>query len=118
MASSLSAGVQLIGADTGRAAWAADSGVTCGRQWASPIVTSDTVVLARPDGAVYGFDASTGTVRWRIPTPSSRAAVSDCTSGGIRVADSEALEASAAVAPDGTLIVASSGAEIFAIRDE
>jgi cell division protein FtsI/penicillin-binding protein 2/outer membrane protein assembly factor BamB len=117
MASSLSAGVQLISEDTGRARWAADSGVTCGRQWASPIVTSDTIVLARPDGAVYGFDAETGTVRWRIPTPSTRAAISNCSSGGIRVADSEALEASAAVAPDGTIVVASIGNEIFAIRD-
>ena len=44
-------------------------------------------------------------------------AVSDCTSGGLRVADSEALEASVAVAPDGTIVVASIGNEIFAIRD-
>ena len=117
MASSLSPGVQLIASDTGRAIWTADSGVTCGRQWASPVVTSDTIVLPRPDGAVYGFDASSGTVRWRIPTPSSRAAISDCTSGGIRVADAEALEASAAVAPDGTIVVASIGNEIFAIRN-
>lgn len=117
VASSLSSGVQLITPDTGRAVWVADSGVSCGRQWASPVVTSDTIVLARPDGAVYGFDAATGSVQWRIPTPSSRATVSDCASDGVRIADSEALEASVAVAPDGTIVVASIGNEIFAIRD-
>jgi outer membrane protein assembly factor BamB len=116
LASSVSSGVQLLAADTGRATWAGDSGITCGRQWASPVVMGDLIILPRPDGAVYGFDAGDGSLRWRMPAPSTATAVSDCTSAdGIRFSDGPALEASAAVAPSGIVIVASTGTEIFAI---
>ena len=120
LASSVSGGPQLIAVDTGQAKWIGVSGVDCERQWASPVVVGDLVVLPRPDGAVYGFDVADGSLRWRmpLPTPDTAGTVIDCTTdGGLRISDGAELQASAAIAPNGLVIVASAGRHIFAIGD-
>ena len=119
LASSLSAGPQAIEPGSGETLWAGESEVSCGRQWASPVVMGDQVVLPRPDGAVYGFSLVNGSQVWRLPLPTEGFAVSlsDCVDAdGFTVLEGRALDASAAIAGDGTIVVASSGQKIYAIR--
>ena len=118
LASSISGGVQLVDTATGRARWAADSGIECDRQWASPVVMGNMILLPRPDGALYGFDATGGSLLWRASLPTALEAISDCVaSDGVRPADGMDLQASVAVAPNGTVIVASTGTEIYAVAE-
>lgn len=119
IASSLSHGVQGIDATTGRATWVTQTGVSCEKQWASAIVVGDLVILPRPDGSVQAFDANNGQTRWRIvPAGSSEIAPrANCTGNGKQVHDAFELHASIAVAPNGTLIVASTSHQIYAIGD-
>jgi outer membrane protein assembly factor BamB len=65
-------GIAAFDAATGRERWrrafppSADLAVGTG--WAGgPILTVDTVIAARGDGVIYGFDAADGSVRWSIP---------------------------------------------------
>jgi outer membrane protein assembly factor BamB len=116
LASSISDGVQLLDIDTGRARWAAGTGIECQRQWASPVVMGDLILLPRPDGALYGFEATGGELRWRLAMPSQLAAISECAGAdGVRLVDGMDLQASVAVAPNGMVIVASTGTELYAV---
>jgi cell division protein FtsI/penicillin-binding protein 2 len=117
IAGSVAEGPQLVAAETGEGRWVAGTGVSCERQWASPVVIGDLVVLPRPDGAVYGFDAAGGGLRWRLPltVPGELAPLSECTDGASTVRDGFEFQASAAVAPDGTIVVASMGQVIYAV---
>ncbi len=119
IAGSRGTGVQAIDG-AGRAVWDGNSGVGCERQWASPVVVGDMVVLPRPDGALYSFNAATGALLWRLPLsgPAEFPPPSGCTDGVTTVSDGFELHASAAVAPDGTIIVASTSQFIYAIGDE
>jgi cell division protein FtsI/penicillin-binding protein 2/outer membrane protein assembly factor BamB len=116
-ASSLSTGVQAINSKNGQAVWATETGIRCERQWASPIIVGNLIVLPRPDGAVHAFDATSGESVWRIvpADPSELAPPANCTADGQQVHDGFELHASIAVAPDGTLIVASTSQAIYAI---
>ena len=119
LASSISGGAQVIDSATGEMLRKIDSGVGCTRQWASPVVVGELLVLARPDGAVYAHDVTTGDRLWRH-VPSSGAEfppATGCTAGGERVQDGFELQASVAVAPDGTLIVASMSQFVYAIGE-
>jgi outer membrane protein assembly factor BamB len=119
VASSLSLGVQGVDAASGEARWETAAGIWCEKQRPSAIVVGDLVVLPRPDGSVHGFDAASGEVRWRI-TPAATTEdplSSDCAYGGEQVHDGFEFHASAAVAPDGTLIVASTSNAIYAIGE-
>jgi cell division protein FtsI/penicillin-binding protein 2 len=118
-ASSLSEGVQALDATTGQAIWASRSGLRCERQWASPVVVNGLVLLPRPDGALHAYDATDGATMWRMaPAPpggTPRLAV--CTGDGQQIQDGFELQASVAVAPDGTIIVASTSQLIYAIGE-
>jgi outer membrane protein assembly factor BamB len=119
IASSLSRGVQGVDATTGRAIWATRTSARCEKQWASPIVVGDLVLLPRPDGSVQGFDATSGESRWRFVPAEGRetAPTANCVAGGMQVHDGFQLHASVAVAPDGTIIVASTSNAIYAIAE-
>lgn len=119
LASSLSAGVQAVDSASGQVLWATESGVQCTRQWASPVVLGDTLVLPRPDGALHAYDAETGETVWRfVPSAGGEfPPFTGCTGGGVRVQDGFELQASVAVAPDGTLIVASMSQFVYAIGE-
>ena len=118
-AGSLSEGVQAIDATTGQAMWATRSGIRCERQWASPIVVNELVLLPRPDGALHAYDATSGNTVWRIAPapPGATARLAECTVEGQQIQDGFELQASVAVAPDGTIIVASTSQLIYAIGD-
>jgi len=118
LASSSSNGPQAAAVSSGAALWWGESPVRCERQWASPIVMDDLVVLPRPDGAVYGYAVSDGSMLWRVPLRLDPAAIaSGCVDDtGQAYSEAPEIQASAAVAPDGTVIVASTGRGIFAIR--
>jgi outer membrane protein assembly factor BamB len=118
-ASSLSVGIQAVDGDSGEAIWATETGVRCDRQWSSAIIVGDLVVLPRPDGALHAFDTSTGVSVWRLAPagPGEVATRSNCTIPGQQVQGGHELQASVAVAPDGTLIVASTSQMIYAIGD-
>jgi outer membrane protein assembly factor BamB len=119
VASSLSYGVQGIEAASGRVDWVTEKGIFCERQWASPVVVGDLVMLPRPDGALHAYDATTGETVWRHAPeiPGEVATLATCTGGGQQVQDGLELQASVAVAPDGTLIVASTSQLIYAIGE-
>ena len=118
-ASSLSTGVQAINSHDGQAIWATETGIRCERQWASPIIVGNLIVLPRPDGAVHAFDATSGESVWRIvpADPSELAPPANCTADGQQIHDGFELHASIAIARDGTLIVASTSQAIYAIGD-
>ena len=116
-ASSLSKGVQAIDSRSGQAGWTTEDGIDCEQQWASSIIIGDLVVLPRPDGAVHAFDATSGDAVWRLVPrdPNELAPPANCTLDGQQVHEGFELHASVAVAPDGTLIVASTSKAIYAI---
>ncbi len=118
-AGSLSEGVQAVDATTGRVLWATRSGISCERQWASPVVVKDLVLLPRPDGALHPSDATDGESVWRFAPapPGGTARLAECTVAGQQIQDGFDLQASVAVAPDGTVIVASTSQLIYAIGD-
>ena len=118
-ASSLSRGVQGIEAASGQVNWATETGIFCERQWASPVVVGDLVLLPRPDGALHAYDVVTGETVWRVAPelPGEVATLATCTGGGQQVQDGLELHASVAVAPDGTIIVASTSQLVYAIGD-
>ncbi|MCP3976406.1 MAG: PQQ-binding-like beta-propeller repeat protein, partial [bacterium] len=117
LASSLSDGIQGIESASGRARWMTPAGIRCERQWASPVVVSDLVLLPRPDGALHAYRAEDGETVWRIALagPSEVASLAQCDSTGQQIQEGFELQASIAVAPDGTIIVASTSQLIFAI---
>jgi outer membrane protein assembly factor BamB len=119
LASSLSAGIHAVDSVSGQVLWATESGVQCTRQWASPVVLGDSLVVPRPDGALHAYDAGTGETVWRfVPSAGGEfPPAAGCTGGGGRVQDGFELQASVAVAPDGTLIVASMSQFVFAIGE-
>ncbi len=118
-ASSLSEGVQALDAATGRVIWGSRSGISCERQWASPVVVKDLVLLPRPDGALHAYDATDGEPVWRFAPepPGGTARLAQCTIEGGQIQDGFELQASVAVAPDGTIIVASTSQLIYAIGE-
>ena len=116
-ASSLSRGVQAIDSGDGQAMWVTENGIECEQQWASPIIIGDLVVLPRPDGAVHAFDATNGESVWRLVPrdPGELAPPAGCILDGRQIHEGFQLHASVAVAPDGTLIVASTSQAIYAV---
>jgi len=118
-ASSLSEGVQAIGAASGQAIWATRSGILCERQWASPVVVGELVLLPRPDGALHAYDATSGDTVWRIApaSPTGSARLAECTVDGQQTQEGFELQATVAVAPGGTIIVASTSQLIYAIGE-
>jgi outer membrane protein assembly factor BamB len=114
--SSLSSGLQAVDAASGVARWAMTGGVECERQLASPVVVGDLVYLARADGTLSAVDVSTGDVVWSLPltVAGERAAGTGCAIPG-RIAAGAPLQATPAVAPDGTIVVGSLGGVLYAV---
>jgi cell division protein FtsI/penicillin-binding protein 2/outer membrane protein assembly factor BamB len=118
-ASSLSSGIQAVDAASGAGAWAAETAVLCDRQWASTLVIGDTVVVPRTDGSLYAFDAVSGTTVWELPLTAGEVQTdfAECTRGDSEILSMQ-LQATPAVAPDGTIIVGSVGGWLYAVTAE
>jgi outer membrane protein assembly factor BamB len=118
-ASSVSEGVQAASATSGHAIWATRSGILCERQWASPVVVGELVLLPRPDGALHAYDANSGDTVWRIAPAAAdgSARLAECTVDGQQTQEGFELQATVAVAPDGTILVASTSQLIYAIGE-
>lgn len=114
-ASSLSSGVQAVDAASGAAIWYGETRSLCDRQWGSPIMVGGTVVVARTDGSLYAFGPS-GDQVWELEltTEEDDAVVAECTRGEVEVL-TEQLQATPAVAPDGTILIGSLGGWLYAV---
>lgn len=117
-ASSLSTGIQAVDAATGSAVWHIGTDVLCDRQWASTLVIGDTVIVPRTDGTLYAFDIDGGELLWDLPLTADEGEVlvAECTRGPQDVLDPQ-LQATPAIAPDGTIVVGSLGGWLYAVGE-
>ena len=115
-ASSLSEGIQAVDGASGAAVWTAGSATLCDRQWASTVVVGDVVVVPRTDGSLYGFDVASASVLWELPLTEGedQTSLAECTLGDLEIAFAQ-LQASPAIAPDGTIVVGSLGGVLYAV---
>ncbi len=116
--SSLGYGFQAVDAVSGIARWASPESVRCDRQFASPVVVGDVAYLARLDGTLSALDVASGEVLWTLPLTvvGERAGAGECEIAGF-VAPGAPIQATPAIAPDGTIIVGSMGGTLYAIGD-
>lgn len=116
---------QLVALDvvSGETRWAVEAGPFCYPHWPSPAITTGQVILARHDGGLYSIDAGQGELAWSIY-------VGDDAEPGRwpdEYEDEDFCEwtpksgasvlSSPAIAPDGTVIVASLEGLITAVGD-
>ena len=116
-ASSLTTGVQAVDAASGLAVWATETPVHCDRQWASTIVVGDTILAPRTDGTLYAIDGQTHDVVWKLAVTANEGSGAgvDCTSDESTV-EAIQLQATPAIAPDGTIIIGTLGGWLYAIE--
>ena len=116
--SSLAYGFQSVGQLTGYAEWASPSAVKCQHQISSPVVVGNVAYLARLDGTLSAIDIARGAVLWSLPLTiaGERAVVHECEVAGL-FAPGASLEATPAIAPDGTILVGSVGGILYAVGE-
>ena len=116
-ASSLSTGVQAVDVASGSAVWDAETAVLCDEQRASTLVIGDTVIVPRTDGSLYAFDIIEQTMLWQLPltTEEENISTAECTRGDVDVL-AMPIQATPAIAPDGTIIVGSLGGWLYAVQ--
>ena len=108
--------VAAVDVQTGEALWAVEAGAVCEPHWPSPAVVGSTIVVPRNDGAVWAIDATGRRVAWDIGiTAPDFTGRDECEAaeGDPRAA----IQASPAVAADGTIVVGGMDGSIYAIRD-
>lgn len=115
---SLTSGIQAVQAVSGSAAWFTETATVCDRQWASTLVIGGAAIIPRTDGSLYAFDPVTARLIWQIPLTGDEGETSlaECTTAGGEVAAMQ-LQATPAVAPDGTIVVGSLGGWLYAVSN-
>jgi cell division protein FtsI/penicillin-binding protein 2/outer membrane protein assembly factor BamB len=118
-ASSLSSGIQAVDAASGTAVWSLVTPVVCDRQWASPLVIGDTVIVPRSDGSLYAFDSGSRNIAWQLDLTSDEgeSLAGECTLGAAEVLSMQ-LQSTPAIAADGTIVLGSLGGWLYAVSDE
>jgi outer membrane protein assembly factor BamB len=114
---------QLFALDTatGETLWSVATGLYCFNHWPSPVVVGDLAIVPRQDGGLYAVSIVNQVVEWDIYLGDD--------GGGLFPEDFEGdycnslpdgasgIEASPAVAPDGTIIVGTLDGRLIAITD-
>ncbi len=117
-AGSLTSGLQAVDAASGFGLWALETPFLCDVQWSSAVAVGDVIVFPRATGSLVGVDGSTRQIVWQLALTDDEPEFQsgDCTAGST-VVPSTALQATPAIAPDGTIVVGSLGGWIYAITD-
>ena len=112
------AGLAAIGIEDGKAKWSIQAGKHCVDQWPSPVLAGERVVLPQADGGVYAFDHTGEALEWSVFL-------------GIRPGDGafpvgfegmpcstlDPIQASPAVAPDGSIVVGTLEGDLVRIAE-
>ena len=107
------AGIVGVDAQDGTASWALDGGALCHAQWSSPAWSGATIVVPQHDGGLYAFDIAAGELSWSLYL--GAAAIDGAFPATInQCLDETSIQASPAIAPDGSIIVGT--AEGFLVR--
>jgi cell division protein FtsI/penicillin-binding protein 2/outer membrane protein assembly factor BamB len=116
-AGSLTTGVQAVDASSGSAVWTVETPVVCDVQWASLVVVGDQMLFARTSGALVAVDGSTREVLWQLALTDDEPDYeqADCSLGSAEILAMQ-LQATPAIAPDGTILVGSLGGWLYAVE--
>lgn len=118
---------RLIGVEaaTGDPVWHDPVGVPAYVQWASPVIASDMMYLARPDGTLYALLASDRTPVWHVYLGDHAQhgetippAILHHRDAWSKPAVGDALYATPAVARDGTLVIGSGDGWLYGIHEQ
>ncbi len=114
--SSPAKGLAAVDAGNGSVEWATGLGVECEAQVSSPVVAGDLVYLARMEGSLHAVSVASGEELWNVALtiPGERSLGSGCTLEGA-FAPGAAIQATPAVAADGTIVVGSMSGILYAI---
>ncbi len=109
-------GLAAVDAGNGTVKWVAELGVECAQQVSSPVVAGDLVYLARMEGSLHAVDAASREEVWdlALTIPGERSLGSDCALDGA-FAPGAAIQATPAVAADGTIIVGTMSGILYAV---
>ena len=111
-------GLAAVDVEDGKVMWTVEAGKHCVDQWASPAVAGGRVVLPQADGGVYAFDPEQHALEWSVFL-------------GIRPGDGgfpigfegmpcstlDPIQASPAVAPDGSIVVGTVEGDLIRIGE-
>jgi outer membrane protein assembly factor BamB len=115
--------------ERGQTLWSAEltttpdePGVHCSQHWPSPAIVGDLVILPRQDGGVYAVSLATQSVVWSIYLGTSVAGGTFPETFGEGFCDplpedASAIQASPAIAPDGTIVIGTLDGRLIAIVD-
>lgn len=118
-----------IDTETGQTAWSAElttrpgePGVHCDHHWPSPAIVDGIAIVARQDGGVYAVSLAEQAVVWSfyLGTSEGGGAFPEDFGEGFCIPLPEghaAIQASPAIAPDGTIVIGTLDGRLIAIGD-
>lgn len=111
-------GLLAVGIDDGEGKWSIPTRKHCIDQWPSPVVVGESVILPQADGGVYAFDYVDQSLNWSVflGTPPG---TGDFPIGfeGMPCSILGSIQASPAVAPDGSIVVGTVEGDLIRIGE-
>ena len=112
------AGLAAVGIEDGKAKWSIGAGKHCVDQWPSPALAGERIVLPQADGGVYAFDHIEEVLEWSVflgVRPGDGAFPIGFE--GMHCSILDPIQASPAVAPDGSIVVGTLEGDLVRIAE-
>lgn len=108
--------------ESGQTLWAVEVGARCANHWPSPAIVGDLAIIPRQDGGLYAVSLTERQLAWRIYLGRSDAGGMFPDDFGPESCDPlpegvSAIQASPAIAPDGTIVIGTLDGRLIAIGD-